>query len=227
MSTFTKLGPMLITWRRLPPKYRWWLRRMGLAGPPLETRLDERADLRQFSIGRYSSGHLTVSDCTPGQTLRVGQFCSFAQGTHVLLGGEHRSDTVTTFRFGSRPPFQARYSHLAEGNAVDLGDVVIGNDVWIGANSTILSGVTIGDGAIIGAGSVVRRDVPPYAVVAGNPARVARFRVPEDQIEALLRIAWWDWPLEQIEEAVPLLLSNDLAEFIGQYDIPSEAPAES
>lgn len=194
---------------------------MGLAGPPLENRLDQRSDLKQFAIGRFSSGHLTVTDCTPGRTLTVGQFCSFAQGTHVLLGGEHRSDTVTTYRFGSRPPFRDRYSHLAEGNSVELGDVVIGNDVWIGAGTIILSGVTIGDGAIIGAGSVVRRDVPPYAVAAGNPARVARLRLPEEQIQALLRIAWWDWPLEQIEETIPLLLSNDPAEFISRYDRPS------
>ncbi len=94
------------------------------------------------------------------------------------------------------------------------GGVVIGNDVWLGHQTLVLSGVTIGDGAIIGAGSVVRHDIPPYAIVAGNPARVAGFRFPPEQVEALLRIRWWDWPLERISRHLDTLLSDDIGGFI-------------
>ena len=80
------------------------------------------------------------------------------------------------------------------------GDIVIGNDVWIGYEAVILAGVTIGDGAVIGARAVVTKDVPPYAIVGGVPARVIRSRFPEETVKALLRLKWWDWPAERIQE---------------------------
>lgn len=190
-----------------------------LVGPapkqlPPATRLDERDDLKQYQIGRYSWGHLTVSSRGPGTTLQVGQFCSFAYGAHVILGGEHRADFVSTYRFPAYAPFNETHLHLAEDTSVSKGAVVIGNDVWLGHQSLVLSGVTIGDGAIIGAGSVVRHDIPPYAIVAGNPSRVAGFRFPTEQIEALLRLKWWDWPLDRISAHLDLLMSDDVAAFI-------------
>lgn len=142
---------------------------------PPAARLDERDDLKQYEIGRYSWGHLTVSSRGPGTTLKIGQFCSFAYGAHIILGGEHRADFVSTYRFPAYAPFNETHLHLAEDTSVTKGAVVIGNDVWLGHQTLVLSGVTIGDGAIIGAGSVVRHDIPPYAIVAGNPARVADF----------------------------------------------------
>jgi len=177
-------------------------------------RLDERADLSQYDIGRFSWGHLTVSSRGPGTSLKVGQFCSFAQGTHIILGGEHRADFVSTYRFPAYPPFKESHGHLSEDTSISKGAVVVGNDVWLGHQCLVLSGVTIGDGAIVGAGSVVRHDIPPYAVVAGNPARVAGFRFPPEQIEALLELRWWDWPLERISSHVGGLMSDDVAAFI-------------
>jgi hypothetical protein len=94
------------------------------------------------------------------------------------------------------------------------GDVVIGNDVWIGINAFIGSGLTIGDGAVIGAHAVVTRDVPPYAVAGGNPARVIRHRFAEAQIEALLAIRWWDWPDQVVDRYLPLIMSPDIDAFI-------------
>lgn len=190
------------------------------SGLPAAQRLDQREDLREFSIGRYTRGHLTVSNRSPGSHLEIGQFSSFAFGTHVLLGGEHRADYVTTYRFSSYPEFAAwdlDRSSVQE-TATTKGGVRIGSDVWIGTQGLVLSGVTIGHGAIIGAGSVVRQDVPPYAVVAGNPGRVAGFRFPPEQIAALLRIAWWDWPLERIQSEVGQLLSGDVEGFIAAHD---------
>lgn len=185
---------------------------------PPARRLDQRPDLAQFDIGRYSWGHLRIANRSPGCVLKVGQFCSFAFGTEVLLGGEHRADFVTTYRFGSYQPFSEWY-HPVSDNTVARGDVIIGNDVWIGHESVILSGVTLGDGVIVGAGSVVRQDVPPYAVVLGNPARVAGFRFSPEQIQALLRIKWWDWSDERILASLGLMMSDDIQRFIDAHDV--------
>jgi serine acetyltransferase len=97
------------------------------------------------------------------------------------------------------------------------GDIIIGNDVWIGAKSTIMSGVKIGDGAVIGSGSVVAKDVPPYAIVVGNPAKVIKYRFDEQQIENLLEIAWWNWPEHKIKEEAMLLWSKDINYFIDKH----------
>src|SRR5699024_7768019 len=99
------------------------------------------------------------------------------------------------------------------------GDVTIGNDVWIGNDCTIISGVTLNDGVVVGAGSVVRQSAPPYAIVVGNPARVAGFRFPPEQIEALLRIKWWDWSEERLTSALDHILSDNIQAFIDAYDV--------
>ena len=100
--------------------------------------------------------------------------------------------------------------------------IVIGSDVWIGSDALILNGVHIGNGAIIGAGSVVAKDVPPYAIVVGNPARIIKYRFDAETIAALQRIKWWNWPEEQIVEAAPLLYGN-IQQFIDAFDVPHPA----
>ena len=106
-----------------------------------------------------------------------------------------------------RAKLQDRYSS-------SKGDVVIGNDVWIGHGATILSGVTIGHGAVIGACAVVTKDVPPYGIVVGAPARLVRKRFSDEDIALLLNLKWWDWPDAKIDRAMPLLLSSDIAGLI-------------
>lgn len=194
------------------------LRRRALV--PQARRLDERPDLKQFDIGRYSWGHLTVANRNSGCNLTIGRYCSFAFGVEVFLGGEHRADYVSTYRFGKYPPFDEWYQPESE-TAVARGDVTIGNDVWIGRGAMILSGVTLGDGVIVGAGSVVRQSAPPYAIVVGNPARVAGFRFPAEQIEALLRIKWWEWSDERLVESLGLVMSDDVQKFIDTFDVRS------
>lgn len=91
---------------------------------------------------------------------------------------------------------------------------MVGNDVWLGYRSVILAGVTIGDGAIVGAYSVVTKDVPPYTIVAGNPAKEIRRRFSDTEIERLLQLRWWDWPIEKITQKVHLLTGNSVSELI-------------
>ena len=163
-------------------------------------------------MGRHSHGEPLIPTY-PGDTawVRVGAFVSIALDVVLLDGGNHRTDWVSTFPFRARFNLPGAYS---DGHPWTKGDVVIGNDVWIGRGVRVLSGVTVGDGATIGGYSVVTKDVRPYAIVAGNPARELRRRFSDGQIEALLTIAWWDWPLEKILDAVPELCSANIDAFI-------------
>ena len=151
--------------------------------------------------------------------LHIGAYCSITYNVQILLGGEHRTDWVTTspLRVLSRLPGADQ-----DGHPRSKGDVVIGNDVWLGLGSIILSGVTVGDGAVVGAGSVVTKDVPSFAIVAGNPARVIRYRFTPEIREALSRIAWWNWPHERVLGAVDLLCCGDIDRFIEMHDVPQE-----
>jgi acetyltransferase-like isoleucine patch superfamily enzyme len=95
------------------------------------------------------------------------------------------------------------------GHPATKGDVIIGNDTYIGYESILLSGVKIGDGAVVGARAVITRDVPPYAIVGGNPAKVIRYRFSPETIEKLLRIRWWDWDDDKVDHAIPYLLKGE------------------
>ena len=163
-----------------------------------------------WSIGEASYGLPSVQRYGNDGRLEVGSYCSVGGSVVIMLGGEHRPDWVTTYPFSF---FWPGARHI-EGHPGTRGDVVIGHDVWIGQGALILSGVRIGDGACIGAGAVVSRDVEPYTIAAGNPARTIRKRFEDHQIAALARIQWWRWPKEVIEEHVGLLLSSDIDEFI-------------
>ncbi len=168
---------------------------------------------KNYDIGEWTYGAPTI--LFPEAKLKIGRFCSIAGDVKIMLGGEHRSNYITTYPFHGVWPEAGPYSY------VDLcqakGDVIIGNDVWIASDVLILSGVTIGNGAIIGARSLVTKDVPAYAIVGGCPAKFIRFRFPEQVIEKLEAIAWWNWPEEKIVSAMPLLLSGDLEAFITKY----------
>jgi acetyltransferase-like isoleucine patch superfamily enzyme len=161
----------------------------------------------QYEIGRGSYGNnLSVVTWGEGAKLKIGAFCSFADNVKILLGGEHRTDWVTTY------PFSVLWQGVnIPGHPKTKGDVLIGNDVWIGTESLILSGVTIGDGAVIGARSVVSKNVAPYAIMAGNRAKFIRYRFDAKKVrDALLRLKWWNWEDEKIRERMHLLLDGDV-----------------
>lgn len=147
----------------------------------------------------------------------AGAFCSISNTTVIFLGGDHRTDWISTFPFMVWPDVFPTAAGIT-GHPASKGDVVIGNDVWIGNNVTIMSGSMIEDGCVIGAHSVVAGRIPAYSIAVGNPARVVKKRFTDDQIAALLRIRWWDWPIEKIIDNIPFLLNPDIAGFIEAHD---------
>ena len=161
-------------------------------------------------MGRHSYGRpeiVAYSD-TSGGRVEIGAFCSIATHVRFLVDGAHRADLVTTsplHSFGLPGP---------PGHGAAKGPIIVGNDVWIGRDATILSGVTIGTGAVIAACSVVSRDVRPYAIVAGNPAREVKRRFSDEDCERLLATEWWTWPDATIRERVDELWSSDVAAFV-------------
>jgi chloramphenicol O-acetyltransferase type B len=145
--------------------------------------------------------------------LIIGSFCSIATGVAFMMHGNqgHRTDWISTFPFFYMAPREQAFAE-AEDPFRAAGDTIIGNDVWIGSEAMIMPGVKVGHGAVIGSRAVVTRDVEPYTVVCGNPARPVRKRFSDEEIAMLLEMAWWDWPLEQIKDAVQWLCSSDIAE---------------
>lgn len=130
----------------------------------------------------------------------IGKYCSISQGVKLLAGGNHRTDTITTYPFDA---LSGKVTGSAEDRCYERGSGVhVGNDVWIGFGATIIGNVHVGDGAVIAANATVFSDIPPYMIAVGNPARALKPRFSEEITEALLRIAWWDWPEEMIRENI-------------------------
>lgn len=189
----------------------------GREVPPFYTR-DALADFAARSaseIGRHSYGRPAMRWWGERAKLIVGRYCSIADDVTIFLGGNHRVDWVTTYPFSAIDGWPE--AAAIAGHPATKGDVRIGNDVWIGDGAAIMSGVTVGNGAVIAARAVVLRDVPPYGIVGGNPAKLLRQRFEDHQIEALERIAWWDWPDEKVRAEIPHLLQGDIDAFIARH----------
>ncbi|HEY1520084.1 MAG TPA: CatB-related O-acetyltransferase [Solirubrobacteraceae bacterium] len=130
--------------------------------------------------------------------LIIGSFCAIAAGaTFIMNGANHRMNGPSTYPFPIMGPPWAEHIDLIT-DLPSRGDTKVGNDVWIGGNATIMPGVEIGHGAIISTAAVVTRDVPAYAIVGGNPATLIKRRYSDDNVRALIEIAWWDWPIDVI-----------------------------
>jgi len=145
--------------------------------------------------------------------LVIGKFCQIAHGTKFILNdANHQMDGFSTypfFVFGKWSKGQEKWAEYTP-NLPDKGDTIIGNDVWFCHESVIMPGVKVGDGAIIGSRAVVTKDVPPYSIVGGNPAKVIRKRFSDEIIEKLLEIKWWDWEYEKISQNIPAIVGADI-----------------
>ncbi|RYE90840.1 MAG: type B chloramphenicol O-acetyltransferase [Myxococcales bacterium] len=186
--------------------------------------LSEQVTNPNILVGRYSyysgyyHGH-SFDDCArylmPDRTdvdrLIIGSFCSIGSGAAFIMAGNqgHRYDWVSSFPFFFMP--EVAEFGPAQNAFQAAGDTVVGSDVWIGSEAMIMPGIRVGHGAVIGSRALVTRDVEPYTIVGGNPARPIRKRFSDEDIARLLEMAWWDWPLDRLEAAMPLLCSSDIA----------------
>ncbi len=148
------------------------------------------------------------------EKLIIGKFCQIAHGTRIITSSaNHNMNGFSTFPFNNfmmTPETTSKKIEAMFQFPGKKGDTIIGNDVWIGMEAIIMPGVTIGDGAIIGARSVVIKDVKPYSIVGGNPAKEIKKRYPDNIIQTLCRIKWWNWDVEKIEQNLEVILSSDL-----------------
>ena len=144
------------------------------------------------------------------ENLYMGRFCSVGERVVFVLNRQHNYKYITTALL------REKYINIPR----DLnfkGNIVIGNDVWIGMDVRIMPGVTIGDGAVVGTNSLVTKDVPPYAIVGGNPARILKYRFSQDIIDKLLKIKWWDWPVYKVYDNIDLLDGPNIEEFVNKF----------
>lgn len=165
-----------------------------------------------FTYGRDRLTLWTTGGCP--DIFITGKFCSLGWCLRAVFG-DHDASWVSTYPFGYE--HKETFPHNPVGMPLNRGNIVIGNDVFVGNFATFMSGVHVGDGAIIAAGAHVVKNVEPYTIVGGNPAKLIKKRFTDEQIHALLKIKWWDWPVEKIREAVPLLSSPNIQNFIDKY----------
>lgn len=146
-----------------------------------------------------------------GDRLVIGKFCAIAEGARFIMNGaNHAMSGFSTYPFNIFGHGWEEGFDVASWEKENRGDTVIGNDVWIGMEAIVMPGVSIGDGAIVAAKSVVTHDVPPYAIVAGNAAKVVKTRFDNRTVERLVRLAWWDWPLDKINRNLNAIRGSDL-----------------
>ncbi|QIH07589.1 MULTISPECIES: type B chloramphenicol O-acetyltransferase [unclassified Pseudomonas] len=184
--------------------------------------LDKQVTHPNIQVGRYSyysgyyHGH-SFDECArylpPDEgvdRLIVGSFCSIGSGAAFIMAGNqgHRNEWVSTFPFYWMPEEPAFAG--AQNGYESAGDTVIGNDVWIGSEAIIMPGVKVGDGAVIGTRALVTRDVEPYAIIGGNPAKTLRMRFDECTVQMLLEMKWWDWSTDQLKDVMPLMTSGNV-----------------
>ncbi|MBY5920540.1 CatB-related O-acetyltransferase [Ferrimonas balearica] len=154
-----------------------------------------------------------------GASLHIGKFCAIAHGVKFIMpDANHATAGISTFPFAVFGGKWAEAKPITDYPFKKIKDTVIGHDVWLGFEVTVMPGVSIGNGAIIGSKSVVSRDIPPYAIAVGNPARVFRARFSEEEQATLEALAWWDWSENHLVAAIPLLVSGRVSNLLAYAD---------
>jgi acetyltransferase-like isoleucine patch superfamily enzyme len=178
----------------------------------------ENLHLWHSDRGTYFDRNVNIISWSDQYHIHLGKYNSIGRDCNFFLHANHRADWITTSSqlWGLVTPEVADL-HISMGHPTCKGDITVQNDVWIGAKSSVMSGVTLHNGAIIAAGSTVTKNVPPYAIVAGNPGKIVKFRFAEDQIQDLLEIAWWNWEEVRIKEEAMTLWSDNIEDFIKKH----------
>lgn len=178
----------------------------------------ENIHLWNADRGTYFDRHVNIITWSEEYRVKLGKYNSIGRDCNFFLHANHRPDWITTTsQLWGPVTSQIADMHMRMGHPSCKGDIIVENDVWIGATSTIMSGVKISNGAVVGGGSVVTKDVPPYAIVAGNPAKVVKYRFTDEQIKKLLKISWWDWEEQKIRENGMTLWSDNIDKFIEEH----------
>jgi acetyltransferase-like isoleucine patch superfamily enzyme len=166
-----------------------------------------------FEIGAhtYFSPDLELRTYFAGERIVIGKYCSVGDQVLITTGGLHRIEIASSYPFSPLDTYRS------------TSDTTIGSDVWIGTRAMVRGGVNIGHGAVIGAGAVVFEDVPPFAVAAGNPATVIRYRFSRAAIDRMLNIAWWDWPPGRVRANVEWFY-KPITEFLDHFDPAGAQP---
>jgi acetyltransferase-like isoleucine patch superfamily enzyme len=178
----------------------------------------ENINLWHADRGTYFDRNVNIISWSNDFHIHLGKYNSIGRDCNFFLHANHRPDWITTSSqlWGPVTPEIANL-HMGMGHPLCKGDIVVENDVWIGAKSTIMSGVKIHNGSVVGANSVVTKDIPPYAIAVGNPAKIVKYRFDERQIESLLKIKWWDWTEDRIKTEAMLMWSDKIDEFIDKH----------
>lgn len=187
--------------RLVPHFLKFWLnrRQWRKKNPHNKTRIAAITNISRITVGNSTYGHINVINASEYYSLKIGHYCSIAQDVSFIVCADHPTDRISTYPFKVMCVGSQRYE------AISKGDIVVEDDVWIGHGATILSGVHIGQGAIVAAGAVVAKDVPPYAIVGGVPAKVIKYRFPPHMIDALMRIDYGKLTKEMVEEHIDSL----------------------
>jgi hypothetical protein len=181
--------------------------------PKRHEKSEKGSNIPGVTVGRGTYGIERADIFFPSEeaSLSIGAYCSLAHDVVFLCGGYHNVDAVTTF------PVKRKLLDIPRNRSPrEKRGIIIGNDVWIGRKAIIMHGVKICDGAVVAAGAVVTKDVAPYTIVGGIPARPIRKRFDDEIIDSLLEIAWWHWPEEQIKKEADLL-EGPPEELIAKY----------
>lgn len=178
----------------------------------------ENIHLWRADRGTYFDRNVNIISWSDDFHIQLGKYNSIGRDCNFFLHANHRVDWVTTSsQLWGPVTHEIAKLHMEMGHPSCKGNIVVENDVWIGAKSTIMSGVKIQNGAVVGAGSTVTKDVQPYTIVAGNPAKVVKKRFTDRQIEALLKISWWDWTEDRIKTEAMNMWSDKIDDFIDRH----------